>query len=170
MRVLFINPAMEKYTRQVSFPLGMMSIATYLKSNGHVVKIIDRTIKTTKIEKELESFKPDIVGVSVYSLKSFSDAEKVTLAAKKYGAKTVWGGIFASLDTEFVFRNIDVDFVSIGEGEATWLELVNIIENDGDISTICGLVSKLPWLYCAPSGEYAVTAILFFEQYSISSF
>ena len=53
MRVLFINPAMERYTRQVSFPLGLMSIATYLKANGHTVKIIDRTIKTTNIKKEI---------------------------------------------------------------------------------------------------------------------
>ena len=86
MRVLFINPAMEKYTRQVSFPLGLMSIATYLKANGHTVKILDRTIKTTKIKKEIADFHPDIVGVAVYSLKSFSDAEKVTLEAKRQGA------------------------------------------------------------------------------------
>ena len=71
MRILFINPAMEKYTRQVSFPLGIMSIATYLNQNGHRAKIIDRTIKTTDIKTELETFRPDIIGVSVFSLKSF---------------------------------------------------------------------------------------------------
>ena len=161
MRVLFINPAMEKYTRQVSFPLGIMSIATYLQSNGHVVRIIDRTIKTTKIEKEIESFKPDIVGVSVYSLKSFSDAEKVTLAAKKFGAKTVWGGIFASLDTEFVFKNIDVDFISVGEGEATWLELVDAIENEGDVYSVPGLAYKTKdKVVFTPEREFIDLAIL----------
>ena len=45
MRILFFNPSMERYTRQVSFPIGLVSIATYLKANGHTVKIIDRTIK-----------------------------------------------------------------------------------------------------------------------------
>lgn len=142
MRVLFINPAMERYTRQVSFPLGLMSIASYLQVNGHTVKIIDRTIKTTNINKEIEEFRPDIVGVAVYSLKSFSDAKKVTLAAKKFGAKTVWGGIFVSLDSEFVFNNIDIDYISIGEGEATWLELVNTIRDGGDTSKVAGLAYK----------------------------
>ena len=142
MRILFVNPAMERYTRQVSFPLGMMSIATYLKSMGHKVKIIDHTIKTTNIRKEIERFAPDIVGIAVYSLKSFSDAQKVTLAAKKYGAKTVWGGIFVSLDPEFVFNNIDVDYISIGEGEATWLELVQTLETGGDISSVAGIAYK----------------------------
>ena len=94
MRVLFINPAMERYTRQVSMPLGMMSIATYLKANGHTVKIIDRTIKTTKIEKELESFVPDVVGVSVFSLKSFTDATKVSLAAKNT-VQRLFGEVFS---------------------------------------------------------------------------
>lgn len=133
---------MERYTRQVSFPLGMMSIASYLQANGHTVKIIDRTIKTTNIKKELELFAPDVVGVSVYSLKSFADAEKVSLEAKKYGAKVVWGGIFVSLDTEFVFNNIDIDFVSVGEGEATWLELVNTLQNGGDVSGVAGLAFR----------------------------
>ena len=49
MKALFINPAMERYTRQVAMPLGLLSIATYLQANGHSVKILDRTIKTTNI-------------------------------------------------------------------------------------------------------------------------
>ncbi|MGN0573302.1 MAG: hypothetical protein ACI4IX_05120, partial [Acutalibacteraceae bacterium] len=61
MRVLFVNPSMERYTRQVGFPLGLMSIASYLQANGHTVKILDRTIKTTNIKKEINDFKPDIV-------------------------------------------------------------------------------------------------------------
>ncbi len=139
MKILFINPAMEKYTRQVSFPLGMMSIATYLKENGHTVRIIDRTIKTTDIDKELNSFAPDIVGISVFSLKSFTDAEKVSHAAKKFGARVVWGGVFASLDADFVFSNINIDFISVGEGEQTWLELCNTLEQGGDFRNIAGL-------------------------------
>lgn len=161
MRVLFINPAMEKYTRQVSFPLGLMSIASYLKVNGHTVKIIDRTIKTTNIKKEIAAYRPDVVGVAVYSLKSFADAEKVTLEAKKQGALTVWGGIFASLDTEFVFNNIDVDFVSVGEGEQTWLELVNALEKGEDPKRVAGLAFKENGRVCfSQQREFIDLAIL----------
>ncbi len=142
MKILFVNPAMERYTRQVSFPLGLMSIATYLNANGHTAKIIDRTIKATSIKKELEEFRPDIVGVSVFSLKSFTDAEKVSKAAKKFGAKVVWGGILASLDTQLIYNNIDIDFISIGEGEATWLDLANTLEKGGDAAEVAGLAYK----------------------------
>ncbi len=142
MKVLFVNPAMEKYTRQVSMPIGVMSIATYLKANGHDVKIIDRTIKTTNFKKELEAFAPDIVGVSVFSLKSFTDAENITKASKEKNIRVVWGGVFVSLDAEFIFKNIDIDFISLGEGEGTWLDLVNDIENGGNGKTVPGLAYK----------------------------
>lgn len=142
MRILFVNPSMERYTRQVGFPIGLVSIATYLKANGHTVKIIDRTIKTTNIRKEIELFNPDIVGISVISTKSFGDSEKISLAAKKHGAKVVWGGIFASLDPEFIFNNIDIDFISIGEGEESWLELADTLEKGGNPKNIAGLAYK----------------------------
>lgn len=161
MNILFINPAMEKYTRQVSFPLGLMSIATYLKANGHNVKIIDRTIKTTSIQKELDLFKPNIVGVSVFSLKSFTDAEKVSVAAKQFGAKVVWGGVFVSLDAEFVFNNIDIDYISVGEGEKTWLELANTLEKNGDVTKIHGLAYKDNGkVTCTPERELMNLALL----------
>ncbi len=142
MRILFVNPGMERYTRQVSFPLGLMSIASYLQANGHTVKIIDRTIKTTNFKKELEIYAPDIIGFSLISMKAFTDAEKLTKQAKEYGAKVVWGGAFVSLAVEFTFNNIDIDFLSIGEGEATWLELVNDLQNGGDGKSVAGLAYK----------------------------
>ncbi len=130
---------MERYTRQVSIPLGLLSIATYLKSKGHTVKILDRTIRSSNIQNEIALFRPDVVGVSVLSMKSFCDAEKVSLAAKKFGAPVIWGGMFASLDPAFVFRNIDIDFVSVGEGEATWLDVMDTMERGGDLKAIPGL-------------------------------
>lgn len=142
MKVLFINPAMERYTRQIAFPLGLMSIATYLQENGHTVKIIDRTIKNTSIDKELLRFAPDIVGVSVYSMKSFRDSEKVSLAAGRRGIRVVWGGPFVSLDPDFVFNNIDIDFISVGEGEQTWLELCNTLDRNGDPRQVPGLAFR----------------------------
>ncbi len=139
MRVLFINPETERYARQIALPLGLLSIATYLQVHGHTVKILDRVIKAGNIKKEIEEFAPDFVGVSVISMKSFYDAEKVTKAAKTFGAKVVWGGVFASIDPDFIFSNIDIDFISIGEGEETWLELVTTAEQGGCLKEIPGL-------------------------------
>ena len=139
MRVLFVNPAMERYTRQIAMPLGLLSIASYLQANGHTVKILDHTLRATNFKKELEAFQPDIVGVSLLSIKSFSDASKISMQAKKFGVPVIWGGIFASLDPAFIFSNIDIDFVSISEGEATWLDVMNTLAVGGDLKKIPGL-------------------------------
>lgn len=143
MRVLFVNPSLERYTRQVATPLGLLSIATYLSKHGHCVKILDRTIKTTAIEKELMSFQPDVVGISVMSTKGFSDSARVSRTAKKYGAKVIWGGVFVSLDTDLVFNNTeDVDYVSIGEGEETWRELLEALSAGSDMEQVAGLAFR----------------------------
>ena len=150
MKVLFVNPAMERYTRQVAMPLGLLSIATYLKTNGHTVKILDHTIRSSNIKKEIASFHPDAVGVSVLSMKSFADASAVSRAAKDAGAVVIWGGMFASLDPGLVFRNIGIDFISISEGEATWLDVMNALETGGDLK-------KIPGLCYAENGEVIYT-------------
>ena len=139
MKVLLVNPAMERYTRQVAFPLGLMSIATYLNANGHEARIIDRTIRTSSIKKEIAAYNPDVVGVSVYSVKSFNDAGRVSREAIKHHLPVVWGGPFASLDPAFVFRNIAIDYISVGEGEETWLELCDALDAGKNSKTVPGL-------------------------------
>ena len=139
MRVMFVNPGMTRYTRQVGLPLGLISIGTYLETHGHTVKIIDHTVKSSDIKKDLAEFRPDILGVSIISIKSFYDSEKVSLAAKEFGAKVVWGGVLPTMDPDFVFKNIGIDFISVGEGEKTWLELVEALEAGGDAKNVPGL-------------------------------
>ncbi len=140
MRILLINPIAERYTRGIANPLGLLSIATYLDRRGHEVKILDRSLKATNIKKELESYMPDVVGVSVYSMKSFTDSVKVSKAAQKFGVKkVVWGGPFVSLAPKLALDEGCVDIISIGEGEETWLELLTAIENGDDLENVKGL-------------------------------
>ena len=89
MRVLFINPSVGYYTRALSNPLGLLSIATYIKTNGHEVKLEDRCVNKSNINKLLDSFKPDIIGVSLMSSRGIIDATKVSQAAKKRGIPVV---------------------------------------------------------------------------------
>ena len=56
MKVLFINPSVGYYTRALSNPLGLLSIATYVKQHGHEVKLEDRCVNKSNINKLLYSF------------------------------------------------------------------------------------------------------------------
>ena len=77
MKVLFINPSVGYYTRALSNPLGLLSIATYVKQHGHEVKLEDRCVNKSNINRLLDSYKPDIIGVSLMSSRGLIDAEKV---------------------------------------------------------------------------------------------
>ena len=139
MRVLFINPAMRSYVRSPTLPLGLVSIATWLNANGHTAKIVDRSIKRYNISRVIKEFSPDIVGVSVISNKGIDDAVKVSAEVKRHGLKVVWGGTLPSSVPKTVLRSGCVDIVSVGEGEATWLDLLNALSNGSPLESVDGL-------------------------------
>lgn len=142
MKILLINPSVGYYTRALSNPLGLLSIGTYLKQNGHEVKIYDRCVDKTKIEKIIKEFDPGIVGVSVMSSRGLKDAIKVSEFVKKTNRMVVWGGQLPSMQTELVLSGGYVDLVSFGEGEITWKELADRIEANEDYHDIKGIAYK----------------------------
>lgn len=139
MRVLLINPAPEHYTRARCAPLGVLSIGSYLKANGHTVKVLNRAVISTDIKVELDDFKPDFVGCSLLSVMAVKDSLLISKEAKKRGICVVWGGPYVSASPEMTLKLGCIDFISLGEGEGTWLELVNNFESGGDIYSIKGL-------------------------------
>ena len=142
MKLLLINPSVGYYTRALSNPLGLLSIATYVKNNGYEVRVEDRCIKKTNINKVLDEYKPDIIGVSLMSSRGIMDAAKVSKAAKSRGVTVVWGGQMPSMQIPEVLSNEFVDYVSYGEGELTWLEIMEALEKGYKFDDIKGLAYK----------------------------
>lgn len=139
MKVLLINPlAQFNYKAPIS-PLGLLSIATALKEKGHTVKFINRCFDKTSLRTILNSFMPDICGISFVSSRSISDGMKVSKVIRNHGIPIVWGGPAASSNYQSALETGLCDYVSIGEGEFTWIEIAAVMENHGDISRIKGL-------------------------------
>lgn len=156
MKVLLINPSVGYYTRALSNPLGLLSIGTYLKQNGHEVRIYDRCIDKTKLQKVLEVFSPDIAGVSVMSSRGLKDAIKISEFIKASGITVVWGGQMPSMQIEPVLNSEFVDIVSFGEGEETWKELLFCLENNIDWSDLRGIAYKNnEKIICNPCREFS---------------
>ncbi len=139
MKVLLINPAPEHYTRARCAPLGVLSIGSYLQANGHTVKVLNRAVASTNIEDELDEFNPDFVGCSLLSVMAVKDCLMISKRAKKRGITVVWGGPYVSASPEMVLTLGYIDFISMGEGEATWLELADKAEKGEDLYSIKGL-------------------------------
>jgi anaerobic magnesium-protoporphyrin IX monomethyl ester cyclase len=139
MKVLLVNSASLYIKQKPAIPLGLLSIATFLSGKGHTVKICDRAIDNCKIRKVIDCFSPDIVGISAISFRNFDDAIKVSEIAKKSSLPVVWGGSTTSLVPDIVLKTGVVDYVIIGEGELTWLSLLNTLEEKKSLYEVAGL-------------------------------
>lgn len=124
----------------VSLPLGILSIASYLKQNGYDVKICDLSIKKQSLAKVCREYKPDIAGVSFPSCKAIDGVVYASKVLRKQNIPVVWGGSFSDVgDVRHFFDTGLVDIVSFSEGEQTWLELLKCMENNGELSGVKGI-------------------------------
>lgn len=137
MKVLLINSGSHYVKQKAAIPLGLLSIATYLSDRGHVVRVCDRAIDNCKTKEVLDRFAPDIVGISAPA--SFDDAMHVSKKAKKRNIPVVWGGQVTSLMPETILKSGFVDYIVIGEGEITMLELINALINKTSLYKVDGL-------------------------------
>ena len=140
MKVLLIMPVNCDVIHSESLPLGIMSIAAYLESFGVEIQICDLSIKRQSLEKVLDSFLPDIVGVSVTSIKAVDGALEVSKKLRKRKKTIVWGGPFCDMTiTQHIFDTGLVDIISFREGEETWLDLVRTLETNGSLDSVKGI-------------------------------
>ncbi|MBQ6118339.1 MAG: B12-binding domain-containing radical SAM protein, partial [Clostridia bacterium] len=140
--VLLINPAVGFYDRTMSTPLGLLSIGSYLKHYGHTVRLYDRCVDKTKLKTVLKQFSPAVVGISVMSSRGLKDAIQLSKEFKDRGLTVVWGGQLPSLQPDLVIQKDYVDIVSLGEGEETWLELIDCFSGKQALADVLGIVYK----------------------------
>ncbi len=140
MNVLLIQPYHCDLIHSISLPLGPISIASYLESNGVNVKICDLAVRKTSFKKICADYQPDIVGISFPSVKAIDALIAVSRFFRKANVPIVWGGSFCDVGDAQVFFNTGlVDIISYCEGEATWLDLVRTLERGGDLSEVKGI-------------------------------
>ncbi len=126
----------------VDIPIGLVCIATQVERAGYQVRIIDQRIGTewqAVLRKELEK-DPVCIGISTSTGPQLKYALEISRIAKEYGnTPVVWGGVHPSLLPEQTLQNGDIDIVVQGEGEETFLELVQAIEGKLPLSAVKGL-------------------------------
>lgn len=117
-----------KIRSYLSFPYGVLSIATYCKDVGEFRVLDMNTHRNPMLElvHVLDVWKPDIVGVSCMFDNAYVHAREVFGLAKESGALTVMGGSTATHSyREILDEQPDLDAVCVGEGEIPMLELLD---------------------------------------------
>lgn len=128
-------------------PLGLLYIAGLVRKYGHVPKVIDVPALKWSIEetvKYVTQEDPDVVGISAMTINALN-ANAIAEALKKNNlhAPIVLGGphlTAAPIETMRRFPSFDIGVV--GEGEMTFLELLEYVENDTSLDAVQGLVRR----------------------------
>lgn len=131
-------------------PYGILALAAYLEADVSDVEIevVDcqaREIGWDGLEKEIESFRPDVVAPSALGTCNAYLVIRTTELAKKVDPdiKTVVGGQhFSALAEETLEAYPSVDFVVRGEGEQTLAELVKTLDRKEAVSNVKGMSFK----------------------------
>ncbi len=150
MKVVLINPPYlslygpDRGAVKSHFSLGLGYVAAYLIKNGINVSYLDPEAERLDVgafKEKLKKIGPDVVGITSTTA-TFQSAKDIASAVKKSVDSTVvLGGPHASVLPEHTIekdRNL-FDFVVVGEGEVTMLQLCRAIENGEDPSSIDGL-------------------------------
>lgn len=136
-KILLINCALDKGSRKkiknvVSSPsLGLLSIASVLIMHGYKVKVLD--FFAENISKEdyisiLETWKPNVIGFSVYT-RTVPFLYRILNITKQsnFTGTIVAGGPHPTFNQEEMLKDLGVDYVIMGEGEFTFLKLLEHI-------------------------------------------
>lgn len=110
------------------------------------VEIVEFTIKdpAMNIVTELFSKQPDVIGFSCY-IWNIEETIPVINMLKKIAPEVtiVLGGPEVSYDTEYWMKRLpEVDAIVIGEGEATFKELLSALKNGQDLANVKGIAYR----------------------------
>ena len=153
LRVLLINPPIKTQMTGVLFttmcePLGLLYMAAVLEQHGIEVGVIDgigEGLTHEDLENRIAEFSPDVVGIACMMTETYSDSAEMARVTRRAApkAKIVLGGHNASFMADKIIENLpEADYVVVGEGEYTFLELVHSICNKSDIGRVKGVMYR----------------------------
>jgi radical SAM superfamily enzyme YgiQ (UPF0313 family) len=160
MKVLLINPpaenlvktfAPDSLTEEIGFypPMGLLYIATNaLRTHGDRfhIEVLDTQVERMsypQIKKYVEEQKPDILGISCMTF-LLIDALKVVRIAKEVNPKihVTIGGTHPTIYPEEMLSQPEIDSIVMGEGEFTFSDLLEALDDGRSLAGIPGVGYK----------------------------
>jgi radical SAM superfamily enzyme YgiQ (UPF0313 family) len=133
-------------------PLGMAFVARAAEDAGHKVSQINLMAEPEalkSLEKQIHNVQPNIIGISVRNIDDQASnqprflldpvKEIISVCRQNSAAKIVLGGAGYSIFPRHALTYLDADMGIQGEGEQSFVSLLDKIENDEEVLDIPGL-------------------------------
>jgi len=151
MKVLLISANTESINMPV-LPLGLAYVAAAADSQGHTVKMLNLMMQTNTpkaIHEAIVEFDPEIIGISVRNIDDqnmenprflLESVKDVVISCRKYSNATiVLGGAGYSIFPQATLDFLKADIGVQGEGESSFLTLLERLRDNKNLSKIPGL-------------------------------
>lgn len=154
MNVLLVSANTEQITIPV-MPYGMACVAEAVKQAGYDVTSVNLMTKqdeTSIFKHALQTSPPDVIGISIRNIDDQSMdpprflvdlVRPVIDSCRRFSkAPIVLGGAGYSIFPESILKYLNADFGIQGEGEASFVELLNRLRAKKPLDTIPGLLQR----------------------------
>ena len=155
MKVLLIYPPItmwERYSSDIGhaggrqLPLGIFYLASYIRSKGHEVCVIDAEAQQKTVADLVavaSRYRADAVGISATTV-AFPRALQVAEAIKEHlgDIPVMMGGPHVTAAAGDVMSHPSIDFAVLGEGEVTLAALLETLDRKEDPSALGGIVFR----------------------------
>ena len=162
--VLLINTSFRKNpaTGYSTFgpPMGLLAIASSLKTHGYSVQLIDPQIDPdylNRLRSAIEK-KQLFIGMSTYLGENIKHAVELSqiIKSEQPNVSLIIGGPLASSIPEIFFKEMPVDYIVMGSGEVTVVELADALKMSTDPRVI-------PYISYVADGKVTIGKMPLFE-------
>ncbi len=153
MRVLFIYPSIDC---PPGINHGIADLGGVLKAHGHPTGLIHvceslwPIPSLTELKAKVREFAPDLLAFSVMSQQYAWSVQTAEGLREEFSTPMVIGGVHCTMVPDEVVRDAHFEYVCVGEGEYSLLELVNRMQSGGDLTTVPNM--RIPARF-SPTGE-----------------
>ncbi len=143
MRVTLVNAQVLDGNNVVP-PLGLMYIAAVLEKAGHAIQIYDADPEyQATIINDIKEFNPDLIALSFLTVGyqrafNFKKSLKEAMPDKMYCS----GGVHTSVKPKETLEAFDLDFIVVGEGEDTMVEVCERLDSGKDLTDVNGIMYR----------------------------
>jgi len=150
-KILFIRTSTPIRNWMTSPPLGLLYLASALRSRLEPrpqIEILNTVFFRNPlkiIRKKIEEFNPDVIGLSVLTCED-RFMRQIAGMSKQISPQTpvVVGGPHGTIFYRHILPDSNIDWVVVGEGERSFVDLVNSLQAGGGGRGIPGVAGRSP--------------------------